>query len=73
MYCPATILSHCLLENTLKIHLLRIVWIWDFPEPTGLVQLLEAGSFHLVWRRRRWEAGAGAGVPASHPSTRSLL
>lgn len=32
MYCPATILSHCLLENTLKIHLLGIAWIWDFPQ-----------------------------------------
>lgn len=34
-------------------------------------------SFHLVWRRRkrrrRWEAGADAGVPASHPSTKSWL
>lgn len=28
---PAIILSHCLLGNTLKIHPLGIVWIWDFP------------------------------------------
>lgn len=32
VYCPATILSHCLPENTLKIHLLGIAWIWDFPQ-----------------------------------------
>lgn len=32
VYCPATILSQCLLENTLKIHLLGMVWIWDFPQ-----------------------------------------
>lgn len=32
VYCPVSILSHCLLENTLKIHLLRIVSIWDFPQ-----------------------------------------